>query len=390
MDRSRITSKLVLYTCLNDLSLYGGIETMIPQEASWLSSRGYKVHILSRPPVNKLRFELNDKVQAIFFPKIIMRFPWLPRDLLTAIWISIVARRLSKNGGLVSVSFSSMDGAGPALAKLFGSRIHVVVRVVGPLTYEVEHFAPAKKFRYKVYARLFRLPEAFSYLVADRIIAISEFELDNIRSYGIDERKVRLIRCGIDSAKYGGRENRHLLGIPDDEKVVMFVGRFVEKNGPLVIADAIDGIARRIPKVRFVFVGHGVLRQTLEEKLAPHQKSGRVIFTGYRSDIQDLHAEADLYVGHVSSKVEGLGQTVFEAMMSGLAVVAGDDQISREIIKSGENGLLVPKDDPKALEDAVVRLLEDDPLRAKLGAAARKTAEATLSFESMMKQVVPE
>jgi len=260
-----------------------------------------------------------------------------------------------------------------------------VLRVVGPLSYEVEHFAGIKRLRYKIYSRIFRFVEAFAYLVADLLLPISEFELDNIQSYGIEGDKVRLVRCGIDSSKFGGRTNRHLLAMPPNAKVVMFVGRLVEKNGPLVIAEAVDKVVTAVPDVRFVFVGDGPLRVTLEARLADHVGSQRVLFTGFRNDIADLHAETDVYVGHVSSKVDGLGQTVFEAMMSGLPVVAGDDAISREIIASGKNGILVRKDDPEAVAAAVVTLLGDSNLRAAIGAAARRTAEESLSFDSMMR-----
>lgn len=385
-----MTERAILYTSMNDLSMYGGMETMIPQEVRYLRSLGHRVHVISPKPKRASRFSNIDGVVEHHLPMSFSRFPWLIKDLLSVIWICIFIRRRFHQHCLLTISFSVTDGAGAALARLLGIDARVLLRIVGPLSYEAAHFTSEKKVRYRVYSRLFMLLEAFSYMVADSILPVSEFEEANIESYNVSKDKVRLVRCGIDSRRFDANRTSRPLSLPEGRGVVMFVGRFVEKNGPLVIAGAIPEVLRRRPETVFVFVGDGSLRQRLETSLAEYVSSGRVVFTGYRQDIPDLHAQADVYVGHVSSLVEGLGQTVFEAMMSGLPVVVGDDAISRRIIVDGVNGILVPKDDSAALARSVVALMDDCPRRESIGKMARKTAVEKLSFESMMTEVLRE
>jgi len=86
--------------------------------------------------------------------------------------------------------------------------------------------------------------------------------------------------------------------------------------------------------------------------------------------------------------VEGLGQTVFEAMMSGLPVVVGKDRISEKIVDDGKSGILVRKDDPGATAKAILTLLKDPERSRQIGLRARETALATLSFDSMMREVI--
>ena len=383
-----VSKRTVVYTSMNDLSMHGGMETMIPQEVRYLSEQGYEVHILSPSPKRSSRMIGIPGIHEAHYPAWFRRLPWLVKDFLTILWIWSYLHRLPKGIPILTVSFSVMDGAGPSLAKLFGKDIQVILRIVGPLSYETVHFAAVRKRRYRFYAKLFMLVEAFSYLVADRILPVSEFEEANIASYGIDTHKVKIIRCGIDQKRFDGRRDSTPLNISEAEGVMMFVGRMVEKNGPLVIADAVPIVLQRNPTSLFVFVGDGPLMGTLKNKLASEVASERVVFTGFRDDIPDLHSQADIYVGHVSSLVEGLGQTVFEAMMSGLPVVVGRDAISEKIVVDGTNGLLVPKDNPEALAQAIEMLLAGADLRSTLGRNARNTALNELSFNAMMNEVV--
>jgi glycosyltransferase involved in cell wall biosynthesis len=381
--------RIIVYTSMNDLSMFGGMETMIPQEVRYLRSLGYVVHVISPHPKAQSRLNGMDGVFEHHFPSAFRRLPWLLKDSLSIIWISAMMRRIGAKASVMSVSFSVTDGFGVLLAKMSGVEIRMVLRVVGPLSYEAVHFAATMKYRYHIYARIFMILEALTYIGADRILPVSEFEESNIMSYGTNRDKVRIIRCGIDSRRFDGhRDSRPLYLGEESDGVVVFVGRMVEKNGPVVLSDAVPIVVSRRPHVKFVFVGDGPLRSTLETKMAAMVSSGNVMFTGFREDIPDIHAQADVYAGHVSSLVEGLGQTVFEAMMSGLPVVAGDDSISRKIIRTSVNGILVPKDDPMALAEAINALLDDRAKREQLGRMARQTAMNTLSFDSMMAEVL--
>jgi len=380
--------KTVLYTTMNDLSLFGGIETMIPQEVEYLRSHGFEVHILCRPLTGQIRVPVDEGVHVKHYPKRLFMLPWPVKDTLVAIWMCMYARRLSKNERILSVSFSAMDAAGPALAKLTGADVETIVRICGPLSYEAIHFTPKKNFRYKVYSQFFKLVEAFSYYMSDSIMPVSEFEEANAHSYGLGDDRVVMIRCGIPSKRFDGNRSARPLPLPKGKKVVMFVGRFYAKNGPLIIADAIPKILSEAPETVFVLVGDGPLKKELEVKMNDYIHRGVVIMTGFRSDIPQLHAQADVFVSHFSKLMDGVGQTVYEAMMSGLPVVVGRDPITETVIGAQNLGILVAKEDPDAVAEAVLKLLSDEGMRTSLGSAARRYALVNLSFEAMMNAVL--
>ena len=381
-------TRTIIYTTVNDLSSYGGVETMIPQEIRTLRSKGYRVHLLCTPPKGELRIGKDEVESVAHYPRAFLSFPWLMKSMLATIWFCREIRRLSQGRKVIVVSFSVIDGHAALLARFAGSRNKLILRIVGPLSYEIQYFAQKRGVKQIVLAPIYSLLEAYTYLMSEVIFPVSELEERNVKSYNIDSRKIRILRCGIDSLKFNGSHEGKPLPIATSSKVVMFVGRFVEKNGPLVIADAIPTILETFPRTVFVFVGDGPLRSTLETKLAKEIEGKRVIITGFRSDIPQLHAQADIYVGHVSSKVEGLGQTVFEALMSGIPVVTGRDRISGKIVDDGRNAILVHKDDPEALAGAVIDLLKDQKLREGIGRAGREFALRRLSFDSMMQELL--
>lgn len=381
-------TRTIIYTTVNDLSSYGGVETMIPQEIRTLRSKGYEVHLLCTPPKGELRIGKDEVESVAHYPRAFLSFPWLMKSMLATIWFCREIERLSRGRKVIVVSFSVIDGHAALLTRFAGSRNKLILRIVGPLSYEIQYFAQKRGVKQIVLAPIYSLLEAYTYLMSEVIFPVSELEERNVKSYNIDSRKIRILRCGIDSLKFNGSHEGKPLPIATSSKVVMFVGRFVEKNGPLVIADAIPTILETFPRTVFVFVGDGPLRSTLETKLAKEIEGKRVIITGFRSDIPQLHAQADIYVGHVSSKVEGLGQTVFEALMSGIPVVTGRDRISGKIVDDGRNAILVHKDDPEALAGAVIDLLKDQKLREGIGRAGREFALRRLSFDSMMQELL--
>lgn len=384
-------SRQIIYTTISDISGFGGVETMMQQEIPYLRSKGFEVHLLTLAPKGSPRVAESEGVHIRYFPRALWSTWWPLRYLMLVIWFFAETNRIASKGGALSVSYTILDCTGPSLVKLLGGKLKVVLRVVGPLSFEVEHYFPAQTNpRYRLYGRLTRLLEFLSYKMADRILPVSEFEESNILSYGISRDKIRMIRCGIDEHVFDGDRGHRPLQIPQGSKVLVFVGRLVEKNGPLVVAQAAPMILNEVPGSLVVFVGDGPLRGKISEMLKEEISEGRVIITGFRTDVNRIHAQADVYAGHLSTKVEGLGQTVFEAMMSGLPVVTGRDRISEKIISDGLNGVLVGKEDAPALASAVVALMRDPARCGSLGQAARAYAIENLSFESMMREVLRE
>ncbi len=102
---------------------------------------------------------------------------------------------------------------------------------------------------------------------------------------------------------------------------------------------------------------------------------------GYREDLDAFIGCFDLFVHPASA--EGLGVAVLKASAAGVPVVACDAGGVSEAVSDGETGLLVPPDDADALGEAIARLLDDEPLRERLGAAGRQRMQNDFSTATM-------
>ena len=187
-------------------------------------------------------------------------------------------------------------------------------------------------------------------------------------------RRARVVLCAStaladDAAGLGAREVRLVpAGVPIPAEVVepespprlLFVGRLSEEKGVRELAEAAVGLPLDV-------VGDGPLRALFPQTqgfVAPAE-------VGAHLD------RAAIVV--VPSRREGYGMTAREAMAHGRPVVATDVGGLGDAIENGVSGILVPARDPEALRQALERLLDDEPLRTRLGAAARAYAERELS-----------
>ena len=113
-----------------------------------------------------------------------------------------------------------------------------------------------------------------------------------------------------------------------------------------------------------------------------------VLFTGWRDDVAELMSVMDVFA--LPSWREGMPRSAIEAAASGLPLVLTDIRGCREVVRDGVEGLLVPVRDPEALADAMTRVLEDPALRSRMGAAARRRAEAEFDQRRVVATVVGE
>lgn len=203
----------------------------------------------------------------------------------------------------------------------------------------------------------------------ERIIAIS----DAVRNYSIrtdrtPPGKIIVIPNGVDLDRFrphprsdGGRIR------------FMSVGRLVPQKGHDVLLDALAVLRDTLSSASLTIVGDGPLRPSLEEQARTYRIADRIQFLGFRRDLPDLYARADIAV--LPSRWEGFGLAAIEASACGLPVIASAVGGLMEAVVDHETGILVPPEEPKLLADAMRDLAMDRPRQALFGHAGRRHVE---------------
>ncbi|MBN1147481.1 MAG: glycosyltransferase family 4 protein [Anaerolineales bacterium] len=156
-------------------------------------------------------------------------------------------------------------------------------------------------------------------------------------------------------------EIKRSLGIPENATLVGTVGRLVIEKGYEDLLEAAAIVLRSRLQVYFMIVGGGPLEDALKRKAEQLGIASRVIFTGPRSDIEEILSCMDLFVS--SSLWEGLPTAVLESMSASVPVVATRIPGAQALIQHGENGLLVPTCNPNELSSAILKLIDSPSMR---------------------------
>jgi glycosyltransferase involved in cell wall biosynthesis len=195
---------------------------------------------------------------------------------------------------------------------------------------------------------------------------------------------VDLVRFRPEAKADGFRRD---LGVEADTPLIAMVGMFAPWKGQHVFLRAVQQVSVRIPEVRFVLVGdeiyttngHGSYRDELLRLSRELGVESRVLFAGYRDDMPAVMASIQLLV-HASVQPEPFGRVLIEAMAAGTPVIATRGGGVTEIVSDGETGKLVPPNDPSALAEAMVQLIEDADRRVMMGQNGRRHVEQSFSL----------
>lgn len=209
------------------------------------------------------------------------------------------------------------------------------------------------------------------------VVAPSESVRDLIVSRGVTV-PVHAIPTGIDTrllASGDGARARSRLGIPPGAPVLGHLGRLAEEKNLGYLAEALARALRARPEARALIVGDGPSRAGMEKTFAEAGVADRVVFTGKLTGrrLLDACAAMDLFAFASTSETQGL--VLAEAMAAGSPVVALDASGVREVVRDGENGLLLPADAPTdVFARALVSGIGDADTLASRAAVARATA----------------
>jgi L-malate glycosyltransferase len=235
-----------------------------------------------------------------------------------------------------------------------------------------EVWAPKKRLVQKAVCRL-----------ATCVLANADAVRSQLVRDGYNERKLAVIRNGVDLPRLDRLDRagpiRREFGIADDSPIVTVLSRLNEMKGVQYFLDAIPAVLARFPRTRFLIVGEGPARLDLEFYAQSKGYNRAAIFTGVRLDAPRILQETSISV--LPSLSEGLSNVLIESMAASLPVVATDVGGNPEIVDNGTTGLLVPPRNADALGRAMLQLLSDPGMAARMGNAGRDRIESRFSMQ---------
>lgn len=204
---------------------------------------------------------------------------------------------------------------------------------------------------------------------------------------GARPERTRVVPYGVDvdafAPRAGTSDVRRALGVEDEEFFVLALGRLVEKKGFAYLVDA----AAQVARVRVVIAGDGDLRSALEARARGQGAAVTLAGNLDRDQLARALSAADAVVVPSivdrAGNVDGLPNALLEALAAGRPVVATRVAGIPDVVQDDVNGLLVPERDAGALAAALARLVREPETRARLGAAARHTAETRLTWSAV-------
>lgn len=220
----------------------------------------------------------------------------------------------------------------------------------------------------------------------DRIVSVSEFHRDWALDLRIcDSSKIYTISNGIadlPECRTPPSEIRRRLDVRNGDLFILTMSRLAPDKGLRYLLDAAALLLKHTFSFRIIIAGDGPARKLLEECSRQLRVTDHVTFLGFRTDISDLLAAADLVV--LPSLREGLSITLLEAMAAGKSIVATNIGSHRELAAQAEMAYLVPPADAPALCEAILRVAHDRALMTQLGRAARHLFETRYTEERML------
>jgi glycosyltransferase involved in cell wall biosynthesis len=230
----------------------------------------------------------------------------------------------------------------------------------------------------------------WKYARADRVVCASRFIAGLLQEWGVAADRLSVtyeaVPGGTSTRANSRRQLRERTGIPDDRPVIGNIAALVGHKDHATLLRAARIVATRRPDVSLVVIGDGELRQRLARQSTDLGLDGIIHFTGFVPQAECWLRAFDVFT--LSSSAEGLGTIVLDAAAAGVPVAVTSAGGLREIVLHGETGLVAPVGDAAALADAVLRLLEDHLLAARLAQAARRRATVEFSVARMVGRYV--
>jgi glycosyltransferase involved in cell wall biosynthesis len=344
------------------LSTVGGSEAQARALGSALRDRGHDVTLAGLRPANR-RAGIPDRVYDAPAGDVTLEDHGLT--------YRFIAGRLSLLQGALPISLISAERLAPAvagadvvhcLAREWAGPYERAARAAGAAFIETPLVHPGQPFSGDGVADIAR------YARDDAVIGLTEWEADWYRAHGVDRAFTTGVGPILDLSALPGRE--------PEPATILFVGRKERYKGYDALRGAAGLVWRERPEARFVVIGQ---RRFLGPAPLPDPRWSE---PGVVSEARKAEAYARATIFAMPSDHETFGHTYLEAWSACRPVIAGDIAPLREVVREGIDGLHAAND-PRAIADAILALL-DDPARAKaMGAAGYRRVEERFTWPAI-------
>ena len=305
----------------------GGAERVISILSSRMAEQGMDVEVLTyyeRP----LFYKVSPKVKITAVEKCTGK----SNKLANLLWI----RKYFKQNAKVIISFLAPFNMMAIAAKL-GTGIPMIV---------ADRNDPTKVPTNKVVRKL----RDFLYMFAEGVVL--QTEKNKAYFNNIVQKKAAVIYNPVDMKEYAGIALQ-----TEKEKTIVSAGRLMKQKNQKMMLNAFADVVKLYPEYKLIIYGEGPCREELEQQIQRLKVSENVLLPGNTTELYDKIKNAEIFV--LSSDYEGMPNALIEAMCLGLPVISTKVSGATDLIRHGENGLLVELDDRTGFKEAMIELLED-------------------------------
>ncbi len=364
------------------LPTFGGVEQVMYELAKRQVEQGHEVHVFCCDSDKNKRINLKEElIEGVH----VHRLPyWFRLSLNTFIWPSLLWRF----NGDFDIVHTHVSG-------------HAYVFIIGLLSklkgFKHIHTTHCPwtdmSFRPKIIRPFLILNDIFmnriSFKLIDKVIPITPWEMDILKRY-TDEEKIKIIPNGMDKILFNKVKNNRFKEKNQikEKKLVLFFGRLNPTKGPEKLALAAINLSKKRKDIAFVWIGPDEGKAEEVKKLIKGHKNMKYLgpIKG-KEKIAEMYQAADVYV--LPSYREGLPLTLFEAMASGLPIIASPVNGVPFEMTSGENGLFSNYGDIGSLESNILKILDNPKLSKQMSMNNMKKSKE-FDWDNILKRYMTE
>jgi glycosyltransferase involved in cell wall biosynthesis len=224
--------------------------------------------------------------------------------------------------------------------------------------------------------------------LVDWVVPNSEAGKNSLIKRGINPARIKVIYNGINLERLRPDKNkvaeiRDKMGVPSGGVVIGMNANLSRAKDHVTFLEGARIVHRAVPNTRFALLGDGPLRQELETMVSELEMKSYVTFYGHQLDVASYIDCFDI-AGLCSNWDEGCSNSTLEAMSLGKPVVVTDSGGNREMVEDGKTGILVPRRDPQAFADAILRYIRQPDLARNIAETARRMVLDRFSISRMV------